>query len=143
MEEGKEPSQIISFRVTENVYGKLKECAQAEGMSVGDLVKGLVEEFAEGVETPPAPTPHPAPSPGEVAELRKLFEELARREEELQGYTVGLGRGVGEVQMVVRQMWMTLWPGLPLPPWGMINVAAADLGVDLTGLHAGGEFPRV
>jgi hypothetical protein len=127
-EEAKEQSQVISFRVTEEVYGKLKESAQAEGMSVGDLVKGLVEEFAEGVETPPGPAPQPAPLPGEVAELKKWCEELSRREEELRVYTGALGRGLIEVETVVSRMCMILWPGVPLPPWGSFQTAGVDMG---------------
>jgi hypothetical protein len=124
----KDPTQVISFRVDEGVYGKLKVYAEAHTTTIGDVVRGLVEEFVAG-GTQPSPDPQPSPTPGvpeELAALRKLFEELAQREENVEGYVGALGYRMNEVQVAVIKLWQMFWPGIPVPPWGPFGVPGRE-----------------
>ena len=115
-------TQVVSFRMSEESYRKLKDIAEAHGESVGDVMHRLAEEFVAGGSSPsPPPAPDPA-IPGELAELRKLFICLAEHEEEMRQYVNALGVRMNEVQGVVLRFWAMVWPVLPVPPWGVFGV---------------------
>jgi len=117
-------TQVVSFRMSEEIYGKLKDIAAAHGESVGDAARRMVERAVNG-EPLPSPPPSPAPDPaipGELAELRELFICLAEHEEEMRQYVNALGVRMNEVQGVVLRFWAMVWPVLPVPPWGVFGV---------------------
>ena len=117
-------TQVVSFRMPDEIYLKLKDIAAAHGESVGDAARRMVEKAVTG-EPSPAPSPSPAPDPaipGEIAELRKLYVCLAENEEEMRQYVNALGVRMNDVQSVVIRFWAMVWPVLPVPPWGMFGV---------------------
>lgn len=113
-------TQVVSFRMSEESYRKLKDIAEAHGESVGDVMHRLAEEFVAGGSSP-SPAPDPV-IPGEIAELRKLYVCLAEHEEEMRQYVNALGVRMNDVQGVVTRFWTMVWPVLPVPPWGMFGV---------------------
>lgn len=117
--EEKDQSQVISIRVSAEVYEKVKAGAEAQGMSVGDMVRGWAEKFAAGgvVPVPPGSPPEPVPA-DEVGEMKRRIDELTQRDQELQRCISAQALRISEVQAVVTRMCHILWPGYPLPPWG-------------------------
>lgn len=117
-------TQVVSFRMPDEIYLKLKDIAAAHGESVGDTARRMVEKAVTG-EPSPAPSPSPAPDPAipdEIAELRKLYVHLVEHEEEMRQYVNALGGRMNDVQGVVTRFWTMVWPMLQTPPWGMFGV---------------------
>jgi hypothetical protein len=115
-----EKSQVISFRVSEEEYSGLKKYAESQGQSVNEAARNVVEKFLAGAPAPgPSPPPAPSPGPGltdEVRELRRLFGELAEREEKTVRYLGDMCWRFNEVQGAVNQIMGALAPYVPLPP---------------------------
>jgi hypothetical protein len=122
MEEDK--TQVVSLRLSEETYGKLKLYAESKGRSVSDVLRLAIEELLEK-EASPAPGP-PAVAveplapcaqavPAEVAELRCKVESLATGQEATRRYIEGLAWRLNEVQATVNKIMVLMAPGLPPP----------------------------
>jgi hypothetical protein len=121
----KEQSQVISCRVTEATYARLKEYADAHGESIGDVLRKLAEDFAAGS---PGPSPHPSPPvpqpgqalPAEIAALPGKFQEMLNYEMQMRQYVGAMAVRMGELQKTVIGILAVMYPGVP-PPWALMG----------------------
>ena len=121
--------QTISVRVPEETYERLKRYAEDHGESVSDVLRRLIDGVLAGGEQPapspgpsPGPTPQPGPAiPAELLELPGKVQALLAYEVQMQQYVGGLAGQVGELQRAVRGFLAVMFPGAPLPPWGVLS----------------------
>jgi hypothetical protein len=144
-----EKSHVISFRMSEETYSALKNYADGQGQSVNEAARSVVEKFLAGTPGPgPGPTPPSQVTiPSEILELPGKFQAMLQYEVEIRQYVVGLSGQVGELQKAVRGMLSVMFPGMPLPPWGVMSAmdhlaipGMGELG-DLADLADGGKAP--
>ena len=139
--------QTISVRVPEETYDRLKRYAEEHGESVSDVLRRLIDGVLSGGEQPapspgpspgPGPTPQPGPTiPAELLELPGKVQQILAYEVQMQYQVGALAGQVGELQRAVRGILTVMFPGIPLPPWGVLSAVEKIQG--LTELAQAGE----
>jgi len=129
--------QTISVRVPEETYERLKRYAEEHSESVSDVLRRLIDGVLAGGEQPapsPGPSPGPAPQPGPVipAELLELpgkVQEILEYEVQMRQYVGALAGRVGQLQKAVLGILAVMFPGAPVPPWGVLSAVEQVRGL--------------
>ena len=131
--------QTISVRVPEETYERLKRYAEEHGESVSDVLRRLIDGVLAGGEQPapspgPSPGPGPAPQPGpaipaELLELPGKVREILEYEVQMRQYVGALAGRVGQLQKAVLGILAVMFPGAPVPPWGVLSAVEQVRGL--------------
>jgi len=128
--------QVISLRISEELYGKLKKYADEHSESISDTAREAIERFFGA-----APVPQPPQVPGVPSDLPRKVEELSIRLEDTRQFINDMGMRFNQTQEVVNRIWALLspyfpppltplppMPPLPFPPWVMSSADAGEQG---------------
>jgi hypothetical protein len=131
--------QTISVRVPEETYERLKRYAEDHGESVSDVLRRLIDGVLAGGEQP---APGPA-IPAELLELPGKVQEILEYEVQMRQYVGALAGRVGQLQKAVLGILAVMFPGAPVPPWGVLSAVEQVRGLaDLAQVdEAAGEKP--
>lgn len=139
-------TQVVSLRLADEDYEKLKKYAEDHNQSVGDVAKKVIEDFLKGSAPQPMPQPGPG-TPGDITELQEKVKKLKEQEEKMMKYTGDMAWRLNEVQGVLNRVSSLLmpymmpppqmFPQFPPPEWGLFGVAGKVEGLDTDG--AGGN----
>lgn len=112
--EKNDKGQMISVRLSDETFGKLKVYAESHGETMSDVARRAIEGFL----TAPVPLPSPVPAPpsGEVLELRLRLEALERAHGETRQYIWQIAYLLNNTQKMVNQILAVLMPVYPLLP---------------------------
>jgi hypothetical protein len=134
-----ERMQTISIRVPEETYERLKRYAEDHGESVSDVLRRLIDGVLSGGEQPapspgPPPGPGPVPQPGpaipaELLELPGKVQQILAYEVQMQQHVGALAWRMGELQRAVLGILAVMFPGAPLPPWGVLSAVEKVQGL--------------
>lgn len=70
-----EKGEIISIRVSEELYKRLKKYADEHGESISDVCRKAIEQFLTG-------SPLPSPPSDDILEIKRRLEELNKKIDE-------------------------------------------------------------
>lgn len=139
-------TQVVSLRLSDDDYGKLKKYAEDHGQSVGDAAKKVLEDFLGGNSSVPMPQPLPG-TPEDIAELKESVKKLKEYDENMMKYAGDMSWRLNEVQGVLNRVSMLLspymmppppvFPQFPPPSWGLLGAAGNVEGLGNDG--AGGN----
>lgn len=127
--------QAFTVRLPDDLYGKLKTYAETHGESLSEVTGKALEIFL--AEAQPEPT-----IPGELLELPRKVREILEYEVQMRQYVGTLSGRVGELQRAVLGILAVIFPGMPLPPWGVLS-AVENLAIpELEELAGGAGEPN-
>jgi hypothetical protein len=112
-------SQVISFRLTDEMYGKLKAYAEGQGESVNEAARKAVENFLSLGQVPPPEIP------GDQAELPGRVARLEEGMVQLRGYMKGFSQRVDTVQEMLDKLLGIV--GAPMPQWPALSAAGRGM----------------
>jgi len=126
--------QAFTVRVPDELYGRVKAYAETHGESLSEVTGRALEMFLTGAQPSPSPGPGPAPQPGptipaELLELPGKVQKVLEYEVQMQQYVGALAGRVGELQRAVLGILAVMFPGAPLPPWGVLSAVEQVRGL--------------
>ena len=144
--------QAFTVRVPDELYGRVKAYAETHGESLSEVTGKALEMFLAGAQPAPSPGPSPGPGPApqpgptipaELLELPGKVQKILEYEVQMLQYVGALAGRVGELQRAVLGILAVMFPGAPLPPWGVLSAVEQVRGLtDLAqGIDASDQAP--